>query len=26
MKMKTSTNVRVGNEVNDYIKLGGKLE
>jgi hypothetical protein len=26
MKMKTSTNVRIIKEVNDYDKLGGKLE
>jgi hypothetical protein len=26
MKMKPSTNVRIINEVNDYVKLGGKLE
>jgi hypothetical protein len=26
MKMKTPTNVRIINEVNDYAKLGGKLE
>jgi hypothetical protein len=26
MKMKTSTNVRFISEVNNYVKLGGKLE
>jgi hypothetical protein len=26
MKMKPSTNVKTINEVNDYAKLGGKLE
>jgi hypothetical protein len=26
LKMKTSTNVRIINEVNNYTKLGGKLE
>jgi hypothetical protein len=26
MKMKPSINARISNEVNDYVKLGGKLE